>query len=63
MAPSASLARAAWRTSSYSNNGGECVEVATTDNAIAVRDNKDRQGAALTFSPQARERFARSLKG
>ena len=51
------LLPAAWRTSSYSNVGGECVEVATAGGAIGVRDTKDRAGAVLAFSPQAWQRF------
>jgi hypothetical protein len=63
MAPTTDLTRAAWRTSSYSNNGGNCVEIAAAAGTIAVRDTKHRTGAVLTFSPQAWQRFARSLKG
>jgi hypothetical protein len=63
MASSAGLSRAAWRTSSYSNNGGNCVEIAAAAGTIAVRDTKQRAGATLTFSPQAWKRFASSLKG
>ena len=37
-----------WHTSSYSGNGGDCVEVATTPDAVLVRDSKDRNGPALT---------------
>jgi hypothetical protein len=52
------LSRAAWRKSTHSNNGGDCVEVAGTgpavavrDSAVAVRDSKDPAGAALAFTP------------
>jgi hypothetical protein len=62
MASSAGLSRAAWRTSSYSNNGGNCVEIAAAAGAIGVRDTKHRAGATLTFSPRAWKRFAASLK-
>jgi hypothetical protein len=62
MASSAGLSRAAWRTSSYSNNGGNCVEIAAAAGVTGVRDTKDRAGAVLTFSPQVWQRFARSLK-
>lgn len=58
MAPTADPSRAAWRTSSYSNNGGNCVEVATAEDAVGVRDTKDRAGAVLTFTPEAWRRFA-----
>jgi ABC-type amino acid transport substrate-binding protein len=46
------LTRATWRTSSRSdNNGGQCVEVAGLDAAVAVRDSKDRSGPVLLFTP------------
>jgi hypothetical protein len=39
------LSRAMWNKSSYSNNGGACVEVATNlPGRVAVRDSKDRGG-------------------
>ncbi|MEU3031693.1 DUF397 domain-containing protein [Streptomyces incarnatus] len=39
-----------WFTSSYSNNGGNCVEVATNvPGTVPVRDTKDRDAATLTF--------------
>jgi hypothetical protein len=63
MAPSTELSRAAWRTSSYSNNGGECVELATTSALVRVRDTRHRAGAVLTFTPAAWEQFIVSLKG
>ena len=34
-------------------NGGECVEVATADTEIAVRDSKDPAGPNLSFTPSA----------
>ena len=63
MASSDDLSRAAWRTSSYSNNGGNCVEIAAAAGVIGVRDTRHRQAAVLILSPQAWERFTRSLKG
>ena len=51
-----------WRTSSFSGNGGECVEVGRADNAVAVRDTKDRAGAVLRFTPDAWRSFADQLK-
>jgi hypothetical protein len=43
------LTHARWRISSYSNNGAGCVELATVDQAMAVRDSKHRTGPALVF--------------
>jgi hypothetical protein len=54
----ADLSRAAWRTSSYSNIGGECVEVAAAGGIVGVRDTKDRASVVLAFSPHAWQRFA-----
>lgn len=62
MAPTTNLSRAAWRTSSYSNNGGNCVEVMAAKDVIGVRDTKDRAGTALTFGPEAWQRFSARLK-
>lgn len=40
-----------WRRSSYStSNGGNCVEVAATLHAVAVRDSKDPCAATLAFT-------------
>lgn len=36
-----------WRTSSYSENGGNCVEVAV-GSTVGVRDTKDRDGGQLS---------------
>jgi hypothetical protein len=53
---------APWRKSSYSGNGGQnCVEVAG-DNAVLIRDTKDRTGVTLSISPTAWASFAASLK-
>jgi hypothetical protein len=51
-----------WRKSSYSNGGANaCVEVASTD-GVLVRDTTNRAGGTLTFSAEAWERFAASLR-
>ena len=38
-----------WQKSSYSISG-ECVEVATVDHFVGVRDSKDREGPVLMFN-------------
>ncbi|MFI2239992.1 DUF397 domain-containing protein [Streptomyces chrestomyceticus] len=46
-----------WFKSSYSENGGVCIEVATnfitTLGVIPVRDSKDPDGPVLTLPPDA----------
>jgi uncharacterized protein DUF397 len=39
-----------WRKSSYSTNGGECVEIALDRPEVLIRDTKDREGGILTAS-------------
>jgi hypothetical protein len=40
--------------SSYSNAGGECVEVARNNpDTVAVRDSKDPDGPILRLTPEA----------
>jgi len=52
-----------WRTSSYSgSNGGNCIEVAATASAVAVRDSKDPHGPVLAFGPKEWRRFAENVK-
>ena len=53
-----------WRKSSYSDgNGGACVETASTDGVILVRDTTDRDGVTLTVSAAAWQRFTATLNG
>ncbi|MER7482285.1 DUF397 domain-containing protein [Streptomyces sp. NPDC126510] len=41
-----------WRKSSYSSGGdGDCVEIATSPEAVHIRDSKNEQGPRLTLSP------------
>ncbi|MEV5598221.1 DUF397 domain-containing protein [Streptomyces sp. NPDC052496] len=46
-----------WFKSSYSENGGVCIEVATnllpTHGVIPVRDSKNPNGPVLTLHPTA----------
>ena len=57
------LSRAAWRKSTYSNNGGSCVEVALgARDLVAVRDSKDPDGPELAFTPHAWRAFAAQVK-
>lgn len=49
--PEIDLSGAVWRKSARSSGDGACVEVATLNDATAVRDSKDPAGPALTFTP------------
>jgi Domain of unknown function (DUF397) len=51
-----------WRKSSFSGNGGDCVEVGGTRRVVLVRDTKDCAGPVLRFSPAAWHRFAGQVK-
>ena len=51
-----------WRKSSFSDNGGNCVEIGDAARVILVRDTKDRSGPVLRFSPHAWRRFADQVK-
>jgi hypothetical protein len=53
----------AWRKSSYSgSNGGNCIEVAATTRAVAVRDSKDPEGTRFTFTAATWTAFTDQLK-
>jgi hypothetical protein len=51
-----------WRKASYSDNGGNCVEVGDDAGCVLVRDTKDRTGPMLRFTPGAWWRFAGQVK-
>ncbi|PYC76762.1 DUF397 domain-containing protein [Streptomyces tateyamensis] len=53
----------AWFKSSYSSNGGECVEVAVNLSALVpLRDSKDPDGPALTVTAGAWAAFLAELR-
>ena len=54
-----SLTSASWRKSTYSSGDSDnCIEVADNlPDLIPVRDSKDPQGPALTFTPAAWSSF------
>lgn len=57
------LSRAQWFKSTRSGpNSDNCVEVAFIDQAIAVRDSKNPQGAALVFTPAEWDAFVGGAK-
>ncbi|MDH6108470.1 hypothetical protein P3T36_003886 [Kitasatospora sp. MAP12-15] len=57
------LTKATWRTSTYSGQGGECVQVADGIlGVMPVRDSKDPAGPALVFSADAFAAFVAGIK-
>ncbi|MFB8240177.1 DUF397 domain-containing protein [Kitasatospora purpeofusca] len=52
-----------WRKSSYSNNGGSCVEVSPdVPGLVPVRDSKDPSGPVLTFPSDAWRSFVAAVQ-
>ena len=60
--PQESLSTGPWRKSSYSDTGGQCVEIAQAGSIFAVRDSKTPGSGRLTFSRQAWTAFTRCVK-
>ncbi len=57
------LSDATWRKSTRSGpNCDNCVEVAFVDQAIAVRDSKNRDGGVLLFTPGEWDAFVAGAK-
>jgi hypothetical protein len=56
------LSDVAWRKSSYSSDNSYCVEVAVADEAVGVRDTKDRTGGTLAFTRERWSDFLASLR-
>ncbi len=57
------LSRLEWRKSRFSNNGGNCVEVASNlPGVIGVRDSKNPTGPALIFTPDEWSAFLSGVK-
>lgn len=52
----------AWRTSTYSGENGNCVQVAPLDTAVGVRDSKNPNAGHLTFPPDAFAAFLDTVK-
>ncbi len=59
-APDLSTAR--WRKSSRSTDTSNCVEVAATGPAVAVRDSKHPTGGALIVTPRAWTAFTTAIR-
>ncbi|GAA1904806.1 DUF397 domain-containing protein [Streptomyces sodiiphilus] len=57
----ADLSAAAWRKSSHSANGGECLEVADLPGGLAVRDSKDTAIPGFRAGTGAWNTFVRAV--
>ena len=53
----------AWRKSTYSGTNGDCIETASGQGVILVRDTKSRDGGTLAFSAGAWVSFVTSFRG
>lgn len=51
-----------WRKSKASNADQECVEMASTERSVLVRDSRDPAGPALEFSPAQWSSFMRRIR-
>ena len=57
------MSHAPWRKSSYSGNGGNCVEAGVAEaDWVLVRDTVDRPGGTLGFPASAWRAFVVGLK-
>lgn len=56
------MERNVWRTSTRSSANGQCVEVMITDDAVLVRDTKDRGKAAHVFTHAEWEAFTGGVR-
>jgi Domain of unknown function (DUF397) len=57
------LAGLRWRKSTHSgSNGGGCIETASHDSRVIVRDTQDRTGPVLRFDVAAWRQFTGRVK-
>jgi hypothetical protein len=64
--PAFDLPQAPWRKSSYSGGsegGSNCVEVASSDGLVRVRDSKDPGHGTLAVSPRRWRAFLTAVRG
>jgi Domain of unknown function (DUF397) len=52
-----------WRKSTYSDaNGGQCLETASAQGQVLVRDTTDRDGVTLSIPAEVWQRFTSTLR-
>ncbi|MEE1785209.1 DUF397 domain-containing protein [Streptomyces sp. SP17BM10] len=56
------LRKVTWCKSSYSTQGGNCIEVGSLSNLVPVRDSKDPEGPALAFPVEAWSAFVAAVR-
>jgi hypothetical protein len=55
-------AGAAWRKSTFSGAGNDCVEIALAESGAAVRDSKNPDGVVLRFATAGWATFLTATK-
>ncbi len=57
------LSRETWRMSSFSQDGGQCVQTAfLPDGSVALRHSKDPGGSVLIYTPREWDAFLKGAK-
>ena len=51
-----------WRTSKASGGSGDCVEIASEDQSVLVRDSRNQSGTILEFPPGPWTSFLRRVR-
>jgi hypothetical protein len=51
-----------WRTSSRSDGGSNCIQVAIAADAVAIRDSKDPDGPILIFPRESWTQFLAAVR-
>jgi hypothetical protein len=57
------LSGASWQTSSFSQDGGQCVQAAfLPDGSVALRHSRDPGGSVLIYTPREWDAFLKGTK-